>query len=416
VVLLKALVAILILLFPFGELGRINIYNEVSTTINDIFVAIVLIVWFIWLISTNKFSKASKKQLTKPILFFVLVAFISLILNSKDLKLPEFLASFLYLLRFVSYAGIYFVVSGFSMRFKQKIMMLMIISGSLVVLGGFIQYFLYPDLRNLYYLGWDEHLYRLFSSFLDPNFAASIISLFLILLISLLFLGFDKRYKTRMFLILLSALAFIALFLTYSRSGYLMFLTGVTVLFLILGRKKYIAILLVIFVVGLMLLPKGLGGEGVKLLRTASIISRSEYLDNAITIFKDNPILGVGFNTYRYAQKNYGFIDEFSLQTSHAGAGTDNSFIFVLATTGVIGLVSYLYMWFKIIKGCRLVLVSGPNQLEDDTKEKRRQKIVSIVILASCAGLFVNALFMNSLFYPFVMEWVWVLLGLRESK
>ena len=163
-------------------------------------------------------------------------------------------------------------------------------------------------------------------------------------------------------------------------------------------------------------MPKNLGGEGVKLLRTASVISRSEYLGNAITIFRDNPILGVGFNSYRYAQHRYGFIDDISLKTSHAGAGTDNSFLLVLATTGVVGLAFYIYMWFKILKSYHPKQVFGSDEMlkrvQHDTKKESFQKTISITIIASSIGLFANSFFINSLFYPPIMLWMWVLVGL----
>jgi len=468
--LLKFLTVVLILLFPLGELGRINIYNEVSVTINDLLVGLLVSVWlisniFVILVSpvqrgasriSNVMGDAGQASMTnlrlaKPILILIFIAFLSLLFNINSLRLPEFLVSFLYLLRFVAYAGIYFIVSGFDIGFKRKILALMIFSGTLIVLGGFVQYFFYPNLRNLYYLGWDEHLYRLFGSFLDPNFAASIISLFLVLILSMLFSRHfgplrprseaslsrvSKRLEildepfgltgmTQMvFLVLLSISAFIALLLTYSRSGYLMFFVSAVSLLLILGKKKYVVVLLLMFVIGIIFLPKNLGGEGVKLLRTASLISRSQYLNNAIVIFKDHPVLGVGFNTYRYAQRRYGFIDDISLKTSHAGSGTDNSFLFVLATTGIVGFTFYLYMWIRILKSCHPEVVSGfrssgvemLKRVQHDKREERFQKIISIVIISSSTGLFVNAFFLNSLFYPSVMLWMWVLVGLNENK
>jgi putative inorganic carbon (hco3(-)) transporter len=407
-VILKILVAIMILFFPLGELGRVNIYNEVWVTINDILVGLTVLAWLAWLVFRGKFSDISKKDLSKPIFLFITIAFISLIFNYKDLALQEFIVSFLYLLRFAAYISIYFVVAGFDLNFKRKIFTFLIISGSLVVLIGFLQYFLYPNLRNLYYLGWDEHLYRLFSSFLDPNFAASVISLFLILLISILFLGIGKRKNTNLFLVFLSIISFIALLLTYSRSGYLMFFVSIIVLLFILGRKRFILILFLALVVGIALIPKDLGGEGVKLLRTASLISRTDYAKNAIVIFIDNPVLGVGFNAYRYAQYRYGFIDDSNLKTSHAGAGTDNSFLFVLATTGVVGFVGYLFLWFKVLKtSSDTFRISAGNSFG---------RVISCVIIASSVGIFINAFFINSLFYPFVMAWMWIVIGLKDNK
>ena len=72
-VILKILIAVLVLLFPLGELGRINIYNEISTTVNDILVALVVFTWLAWLVFTNKLFEISKKQLAKPILIFIFI-------------------------------------------------------------------------------------------------------------------------------------------------------------------------------------------------------------------------------------------------------------------------------------------------------------------------------------------------------
>ena len=70
----------------------------------------------------------------------------------------------------------------------------MLISGSLIVLLGFIQLMFYPALRNLYYLGWDEHLYRMFSTFLDPNFAGAFFVLFTLFVIDMS-LRYKKEFK-----------------------------------------------------------------------------------------------------------------------------------------------------------------------------------------------------------------------------
>jgi predicted membrane-bound mannosyltransferase len=44
------------------------------------------------------------------------------------------------------------------------------------------------------------------------------------------------------------------------------------------------------------------------------------------------------------------------------------------------------------------------------------QKTISVVILASSIGIFVNAFFINSLFYPSIMVWMWILIGFKESR
>ena len=112
-------------------------------------------------------------------------------------------------------------------------------------------------------------------------------------------------------------------------------------------------------------------------------------LEKGITIFKDHPLIGVGFNSYRYAQYRYNY-ERPSTPNVHDASGTDNSFVFILATTGIIGFVVYMNLWFQLIKKA----VAAKNRY-------------SLIFLSSVVGLFVNSLFINSLFYAEIMVWMW---------
>ena len=101
-------------------------------------------------------------------------------------------------------------------------------------------------------------------------------------------------------------------------------------------------------------------------------------------IIKEKPILGVGFNTLRYYQKN--------LPENQAGAGLDNSWLFVLATSGALGFLGYLGIWGKALN-----------------------KFKNPLVVSSLFALFVHAFFVNSLFYPWVMAWMWILLAMENS-
>lgn len=391
----KPIFIFLLMLFPLGQIGRVELGGGVNILVNDFIVFLTVLVWFFAkLISRKPFTK---RPLAKPIAIFVLVALFSLIIHISQFPLPQFLTSALYLVRWIFYACLYFVVSDFDKAFRNKILYGLAVSGVVTMLLGFVQYFLYPNLRNLYYAGWDEHLYRLFSSFLDPNFAGGI---FVLTFLLSLFLSFPrsvnriplpkwKRSYTSGIFVMIAVISFVALLLTYSRGSFLAFVAGILVFLLLSGRKKFIFLLLAIFVGGIILLPKNLGGEGVKLLRTVSINERLKSMEHAINIFKDSPILGVGFNTYRYVQFKYKFITEEELQQSHAAAGADNSFLFVLATTGIIGFLFYCYLWLRVVGEVR----------------------GNALVLASIASIFVHAFFVNSLFYPQILEWMWILIG-----
>jgi putative inorganic carbon (hco3(-)) transporter len=395
---------ILIFVFSLGQLDRINLANGVVLHLTDIFVLFVVIIGFYRFAQNKQIRTIIQSSIFKAIFIFTILGLLSLIINPLALSWSKLFISCLYLFRWVSYALIYFFVNSFSTISKHKILKYLIFSQLILLVIGFFQYFYYSDLRNLYYLGWDEHLYRMFSTILDPNFLAVQFSLFLLLLFGLLFSDYKIKFKN-IFLSVIIVFTFIGLLLTYSRAGYIMTAVGVSVLLWLFQKKRIILGFIAILILGIVILPKNLHSAGVELWRTASITARSISATQAITILKNYPILGVGFNSYRYAQLHYGFIEKNNWEQSHSGAGTDNSFLFILATTGLIGFSAYLFLWVIIIK----------NTWKNYKKSEGLTYYISIVILASIASITVNSLFINSLFYPSIMFWMWTLLGLIDS-
>jgi len=294
-------------------------------------------------------------------------------------------------MRWLVYAGLYFVL--FDVRrflFKQKdLLIFLVILGVAIAFFGFVQYFLWPNLKPLETLNWDPHYYRLVSTFLDPGFTGLILVLTLIILVNLLF-----KNKSNRWLILAGGIVYIALVLTHSRSSYLAFLVGMGIISWLRKNTKLFVVALVVLLLSLLVLPQP-KGEGGKLARTYTISYRFKNWQNALTIIKDHPLLGVGFNAYRYAQRDYGFLEEEKWQETHAGAGVDSSLLFVLATTGILGLISYL--WYL---GSAGVLAFW-----------QRKKVIGIVCLASLGAILAHSFFLNSLFYPWVMGWLAILLA-----
>lgn len=378
---------LLFIALPLGEISRISFMNGIAFTFLD---AGVFLLFFVWLVRFTLKRRKFNFKYTTPILLFIFTQIISLFVNFNNLNYSEFLVSFLYLIRWILYAAVFLVVLDFDIKFKRKIPYFMLVSGLFIIAGGFIQYFFYPNLRNLYYAGWDEHLYRLFSSFLDPNFAGAFLTLYLLFVLNLYFQNKEKNHKYKLVFVVL--LSFFAIFLTFSRSAFIMLFVGLFIFFAQKNKIKFfLGFLAGSIIVFLLLFKFTLQSEGTNLFRTASLFARLDSSKNAVTIFKDHPIFGVGFNSYRFAQKRYGFIDK-NWQFVHSGAGTDNSFLFVLATTGIIGLVAFLYMWIKLVKFAK-----------------------SDVFTSSLIALFVNSLFVNSLFYTCIIFWIWVLLALKKN-
>ncbi|MBU2577948.1 O-antigen ligase family protein, partial [Patescibacteria group bacterium] len=183
--------------------------------------------------------------------------------------------------------------------------------------------------------------------------------------------------------------------LSFSRASYIVLVIGMLLTFFFHKRLKAYMILSVVFAAILFLIPKP-GGEGVDLLRKSSLFARSSNYRQIWEIIKNNTWLGVGFNAYRYAQKDYGFISDENWLTTHAGAGADNSFLFVWATTGFFGFLAFVYLWWRIILESYYSL--------------RRSKTGLLVFVFSIV-LVISSAVINSLFYPWILFWLVLLLS-----
>jgi len=261
---------------------------------------------------------------------------------------------------------------------------------------GLIQYFLFPNAWPLVADQWDPHVGRVMGTFLDPGFTGLIYVLTILLLINRSWGKGNKQLFTIGYLLL--AICYLAFLLTYSRSAYLAFLVGIGMISWVKRSGKFFLIVTGVFLVSLLLLPRP-HGEGAKLERESTISARFINYQQTWQIIQKYPLLGVGFNLYRYEQRNQGWLGD-KWQVSHAAAGADNSFLFVWATTGTFGLVSYLWLWWRMIK----------------LAWRQRQQSWGLILLSSSGAVLIHSLFNNSLFYIWIMIWLWILSGMVEAE
>jgi len=271
----------------------------------------------------------------------------------------------------------------------------------LVVVLGYIQYFLYPNLRNLYYLGWDDHLYRMFSSFLDPNFVGAFFVIYFLFTVFLIFELIKEKITFKFIFILLTSIFTLgAIYLTYSRGAFIMLVVGLLSFLWLKGKRKILILIFVGLVALIFIAPKSFKLEGTDFLRVVSTQERIANMQQGLEVFARSPVIGVGFNSYRYALNRYFGVNNSIWQTTHAGAGNDNSYIFVLATTGVVGFSVFIFMLYKM-------LMLGRQKFKNE---------YAILFISIFLALLVNSIFTNTLFYVLILEWVWIFAGLTESS
>lgn len=349
--------------FPFGQILKFGIFN-----IFDVIIGILAIFTIL--------SKPTYPSWYKYVVYFLLFGLFSWVFNAFLLQNALIFTGLLYLLRIFAYFLLPVFVSN---NFKTKKSTSMIINSLLVVvivtaIFGWIQYFFWPDTRTLKVLGWDDHYFRLIGTFLDPAYTAIVFVLGVILAI--------YKKKNLLSIFLLTTLAF-----TYSRAGYLAMFIALFFLFLKKYSKKLIITLTVLFLVFISALPKSTGGEGVKLNRTSTISARLLNYKQGFSLFLKSPVIGLGLNNICSAKIKYNFEND---SISHSCNGLDSSILFLLATTGVVGL---------LLLGYALSLITS-----------------SQLLIISFLAVIVHSLFSNSLFYPHIMAWLGILIGLNNDN
>lgn len=392
--LLATLFSLCIISLSLGQLALVSRGGGVPVYFFDLAVGAYAI------FGTLYFLVLQKKFELPPVLLgflaFSVIAVISLVYRLTTLSSEEFLTSASYLIRWLLYLiaaiitynavkkGVFsssFVFNTFS------------ISALFISLAGFVQLAILPDFTTLDpSLGWDPHKNRLASTFFDPNFTGGYLALILGLNLINYFKDNKKERLSFSFAGLGKSLGFIvipmvALFLTFSRSSWGMF----SVIVLLLGLSNAKARWLVV----LALFSAFLAYFAVPRVQTRlvgvtdpadSAAFRLVSWGNAWKIAKDNLLLGVGFNSFRFAQEDYGFFEP-GTTGGNAGSGADSSFLFVLATTGIVGLLIFTVSYFW--------------------------KVKTLTLLPLVLGLFLHSQFVNSLFYPQILfAWLtlWVLL------
>ncbi len=359
---MNALITLFLVSLLLGQLGGISPWPGVVIYIHDVLLALLVV-----------FSrrKVSWKNVCIPIMLFVVSCLLSLVANLPRFPLPELLTGSLYLVRWTLYAALYCIVSQ-----NKKYVQLWLLGLYTVGVGfgvlGLMQFFLYPDLRNLMYLGWDPHYYRVFSTLFDPNFMG-------IIFVLTLLLGFGMLTKKNRVVIFAGQLiSFTGLLLTYSRSSYIALAVAI-VAWAIMDKRWKLLIVLAVFVGFVLILPHG---STLSLLRSDSTLARVGNWNESVSLIMKAPVFGYGFDTLRYVRPAENAI-------SKSASGLDSSILFVLATTGIVGLAAYANLFISMIqRGSRVTFY-----------------------IASLSALLVHSLFVNSLFYPWVMIWMWILAG-----
>ncbi|MDO8269959.1 MAG: O-antigen ligase family protein [Candidatus Levybacteria bacterium] len=381
---------LLICIFPLGLLFRVRLVSGVQIIPQDIVVLGIMFLTIIYYVKDHR--KLEFKEFFLFQALFIAVGLISLVVNHFIYRDINLTASFLYVIRYASYVSL--LAIGPLFEKSKSIKNTLIFSGGVFVLFGFIQFILFNDLRKLFYLGWDEHLYRLFSTLFDPNFAGIWYVLFFLLLLNIVAKEkYEKSYKA----LIVAFFTIVAIYLTYSRTALVALVAGVTTMGIVRRKFKVLLLSFAAFII-LLVTVSDISIEGLNPLRTVSTFDRIKSMNEAVDIIRKSNFMGVGFNAFRYAQVRYGIRNPIGAAVSNSDAGTDNSLLFVTATTGIAGGVLYLLSYVFLIKN----LVYERNSF-------------NFTLICMLVSIGVGSFFVNVLFYTPVLAWLFLLIGFRRK-
>jgi O-antigen ligase len=317
----------------------------------------------------------------------------------------ELAASLAYLARWLFYFFVYVIVINFVRRDDVESVWstlettILVFAGFGILQSAFLPGFaqiVYPESRLIE--DWDPQGHRLVSTFLDPNLAGAFIDIGLIVLLARQAAG--ARVGTWKLLLLL-----VALVLTASRSSVLAFVVGVGAIVLLRGlSKRMLRLAMLGAVLSLIALPKVLAYARLynKLSIDESALQRVNSWVNGLRVLSDHPVIGIGINTWGYVQERYG-----GLRAHTATYAIDGGLLFVAVMTGFVGLALYLMMLWSIFRRARRVA--------RDVTAPSGHRGLAIGAAATIPVIVTHSLFANSMFFPYVMEALWVVWGLAFS-
>jgi hypothetical protein len=311
--------------------------------------------------------------------------------------------SLAYLARWVAYFGVYVVIVNTATeadapglwRAYERTALAFALFGIVqsIFLPGFAQMVFPSESSNVQ---WDKQGHRLVSTLLDPNFAGAFVLLpFLVLLARL---SHGERVRPWKLAVLLAALL-----MTVSRSSVLALIAGLAVIASVRGVERRLLRAAAFGTAALLPFVPLLLRFAVsfdKLRVDDSAMLRVVSWLRALTVFADNPWIGVGFNTYGFVQGAYGF----EAATTESGFTLDGGLLFIAVMTGVVGVALYFWMIRVVLRRCRA--------LWRDASRAPEVRGTALGVGAGTVAILVHSVFVNSLLLPFLLEALWLLWGL----
>ncbi len=322
-----------------GNLSRFSVFDGAQLYAHDVIILLWILAHFIEKKTTISAVFLSLQKSISTSKLFQTGLILALVLTFVHFLLSFQLFALLYVLRLALY--IFFGFSIWNSKLQLPWKSASVLAIAIAAFHGLLQYFLLPDTRFLYVLGYDDHFFRLIGTYLDPAIIGAVL---LIGIITTAYTPLIANSKTRVPHLML----FVAsITLTMSRASYLGL--GFVLLALLLQKKlklgeTLLSILLFCCVLVFVSIGKG-SGEGVNLARTASISARIETVEDALPKSLQTAAIGSGL----FFQSAPVTTQHDLFTTPNNARVADNFFVFLLSSFGLpVGLLLILG-WMQLI-------------------------------------------------------------------
>lgn len=314
-----------------GQFGRVELFEkQVNGYIQDP----IIFIFVLYLIIRHGISPIRKALKNSSVQFISASAIFSYLLSFGEYSMVSNAIAFLYFIRISLYLLLGIYLRHLYKKRKdllKKTHMFIFLFSILLILVSVIQYLFYSNFWGLYAFGWDPHLFRMSATFIDVYVAAALYGMFAL-------------YWYRKGNLILAVTFVACLVLTFSRSSYLAFLLSV-IFFLIISKKwKHLFIILFTFFIFILVAPKPFG-EGVSLLRTASVNSRIKDYQMGLTMAAKKPLFGYGYNRIRFGKESLNLVK--ADDRSHSVSSFHSSFLIIIVTMGIVGFIAFLLFLMK---------------------------------------------------------------------
>ena len=406
-------ISLLILIPVAGEFIRLEFFGR-SIVLSDLAVPIFTLSTILPRLKQLQKPLQSESQLKficKVLSVFFLITVFSLFLSLTSIPYKEVFNGSQYLFRLFFYLLLIpsvVLLQREHPSISKNITQIIIISGLLIALSGFLQLIYFPSLESFESIGYDPHINRLFGTWLDPNYIGGLFALLTCFCLGL-FLQI-KKTSLRLLLLLCISIFVTALFFTYSRSAYLALAIGILVIGILRARTLLI-ITIILGLIGISASDRAQQRVGELITSVNSIIfNTSENPDptarlriinweQTIELIKQKPFFGHGFNNLAYVRSQAGYIES---ENIHSASGSDSSILTLLATTGVIGTAPFLlFLLYTIIQ--------AKNHF--NSKKHTIHSGLALGCLSGLLALIAHSNFVNSLFFAPLMIFLWIIIG-----